>query len=132
MADSNQKDIRKKIQEIHANTSLSPGEKARLQQQLLRTSLSSSQDTDPSCSLDCSLQDSLLQLNDDKCVISKEEAMAEASPSYWVDGKSFGCAHYPRGAQIFAPCCGKIFPCRVCHDKAMNHQIDRYAISDMW
>ena len=49
-----------------------------------------------------------------------------------------GCEHYEKLCRIIAPCCGKIFTCRLCHDhdqdpdKNINldkdHTINRYAI----
>jgi len=42
-----------------------------------------------------------------------------------------GCAHYPRQAKIRAPCCGKYYTCRLCHDAHQSHKIDRYAIKTM-
>lgn len=32
----------------------------------------------------------------------------------------YGCPHYRRRCHIRAPCCGKIFYCRHCHNEAMN------------
>ena len=42
-----------------------------------------------------------------------------------------GCPHYPRQAKIRAPCCGRFYTCRLCHDAAQEHKIDRYAIKEM-
>jgi len=42
-----------------------------------------------------------------------------------------GCAHYPRQSKIQAPCCGRFYTCRLCHDANQSHKIDRYAIKDM-
>ncbi|GIL78726.1 hypothetical protein Vretimale_373 [Volvox reticuliferus] len=43
-----------------------------------------------------------------------------------------GCKHYRRKCQLVAPCCGKIFTCRLCHDDACDHRMDRYAVSEMY
>jgi RING finger/CHY zinc finger protein 1 len=32
------------------------------------------------------------------------------------------CVHYIRGCKILAPCCDKIFDCRVCHDLEMDER----------
>lgn len=37
-----------------------------------------------------------------------------------------GCKHYKRGCLMKAECCGKLVPCRLCHDEILNHKIDRY------
>ncbi|KAF2983284.1 hypothetical protein EK904_013522 [Melospiza melodia maxima] len=40
-------------------------------------------------------------------------------------GGEQGCEHYRRGCRLRAPCCGKLYPCRLCHDAAEEHQLDR-------
>jgi len=49
----------------------------------------------------------------------------------------YGCKHYLRRCKIVAPCCSKIYSCRLCHDDEMNdfnvpikdqHCIDRFKI----
>lgn len=43
-----------------------------------------------------------------------------------------GCEHYSRQAMVVAPCCNRVFPCRLCHDAAVpDHAIDRHAIATM-
>lgn len=42
-----------------------------------------------------------------------------------------GCEHYARQAKSRAPCCGKFYTCRLCHDANESHKIDRYAIKEM-
>lgn len=38
----------------------------------------------------------------------------------------YGCKHYRRGCLIKAECCGKFWPCRLCHDEeTFSHTIDR-------
>ena len=40
------------------------------------------------------------------------------------------CEHYNRNCKIIAPCCNKIFDCRLCHDNFFedDHKINRYDI----
>ena len=38
------------------------------------------------------------------------------------------CSHYNIRCDVFADCCGKWFPCRLCHDEEEDHKIDRYSI----
>ena len=46
--------------------------------------------------------------------------------------ESVSCPHYERNCKIVAPCCGKIFGCRVCHDEASGHgPMDRFAIKEI-
>ena len=33
--------------------------------------------------------------------------------------------------KILAPCCGKWFTCRLCHDAVNDHEVDRYSIKTM-
>ncbi|XP_065899984.1 uncharacterized protein [Dysidea avara] len=34
------------------------------------------------------------------------------------------CSHYSRGCSLLAPCCGRVYPCRICHDEAEEHKMD--------
>eukprot|EP00887_Chlorella_sp_A99_P004372 scaffold15.g4372.t1 len=42
-----------------------------------------------------------------------------------------GCRHYRRRCRLVAPCCGAAHVCRLCHDDASDHQLDRYAVAEM-
>lgn len=35
----------------------------------------------------------------------------------------------PLGLQ--APCCGKLYPCRLCHDGAEEHRLDRFRVAEV-
>lgn len=41
------------------------------------------------------------------------------------------CQHYQVQCQILAPCCGKFYDCRNCHDAMECHALDRYSIQSM-
>lgn len=41
------------------------------------------------------------------------------------------CKHYRRKCSIVSPCCDKVFPCRLCHNDAEDHEIDRKLISEV-
>ena len=41
------------------------------------------------------------------------------------------CAHYSRGCTVLAECCNTHFGCRLCHDEASDHTIDRKATKRM-
>lgn len=52
----------------------------------------------------------------------------------------YGCQHYLRRCRIVSPCCGKMYPCRLCHDDEQNgptiaildmHEIDRHKIEEI-
>jgi len=44
---------------------------------------------------------------------------------------AMGCKHYERSVKVYAPCCERYFPCRICHDEVSDHVLDRYKISHM-
>jgi hypothetical protein len=49
-------------------------------------------------------------------------------------GAAIPCVHYERKCNIVAPCCGKIYGCRVCHDELSNSlhgQMDRFLINEI-
>lgn len=42
------------------------------------------------------------------------------------------CPHYERGCVVVAPCCQRLYPCRLCHDAAeSDHNIDRFSIFEV-
>lgn len=42
-----------------------------------------------------------------------------------------GCPHYRRACKIRSPCCQKLFTCRLCHDHASDHTMDRQEVTEM-
>jgi len=48
-----------------------------------------------------------------------------------ISNSILGCSHYRVNCKIKSPCCGKLFPCRFCHDENSDHQIDRHASKAM-
>lgn len=36
-----------------------------------------------------------------------------------------GCQHYKRNCALVAPCCSKVFTCRLCHDDQCDHKMER-------
>ncbi|KAK9066525.1 hypothetical protein SSX86_013848 [Deinandra increscens subsp. villosa] len=43
----------------------------------------------------------------------------------------FGCKHYKRNCKLVAACCNKLYTCRLCHDDAADHVMDRKATTMM-
>jgi RING finger/CHY zinc finger protein 1 len=43
-----------------------------------------------------------------------------------TEEKKKECTHYKRHCDIFAECCKKWYGCRLCHDEAEDHKIDRF------
>ncbi|XP_010790280.1 RING finger and CHY zinc finger domain-containing protein 1, partial [Notothenia coriiceps] len=42
-----------------------------------------------------------------------------------------GCEHYVRSCLLKAPCCGKLYVCRLCHDAEENHEMDRFKVREV-
>ncbi|XP_075421496.1 RING finger and CHY zinc finger domain-containing protein 1 isoform X4 [Ascaphus truei] len=42
-----------------------------------------------------------------------------------------GCEHYTRGCLLRAPCCGKFYTCRLCHDGKETHVMDRFKVTQV-
>ncbi|XP_014769475.1 RING finger and CHY zinc finger domain-containing protein 1 isoform X3 [Octopus bimaculoides] len=38
------------------------------------------------------------------------------------------CSHYKRDCSLVAPCCNKVYVCRVCHDDVEDHTLDRTTV----
>ncbi|XP_064440671.1 RING finger and CHY zinc finger domain-containing protein 1 isoform X5 [Mirounga angustirostris] len=57
--------------------------------------------------------------------------------SAWEDGARGqkqgrrGCEHYDRGCLLKAPCCDKLYTCRLCHDNNEDHQLDRFKVKEV-
>ncbi|MEJ1274765.1 ring finger and CHY zinc finger domain containing 1 [Cricetulus griseus] len=42
-----------------------------------------------------------------------------------------GCEHYDRGCLLKAPCCDKLYTCRLCHDNNEDHQLNRFKVKEV-
>lgn len=72
----------------------------------------------------------LMAVDEPPPLFSKEEL----EPSWQANAGSeavMGCPHYQRRVKLRAPCCGKLFCCRLCHDQAADHVLDRYLVMEM-
>ncbi|XP_012816916.1 RING finger and CHY zinc finger domain-containing protein 1 isoform X1 [Xenopus tropicalis] len=56
--------------------------------------------------------------------------MASGCPSEDMEVTG-GCEHYSRGCQLRAPCCGKFYTCRLCHDSKESHKMDRFNVTQV-
>ncbi len=59
---------------------------------------------------------------------------AEALQTAVATGSAIPCVHYERNCNIIAPCCQKVFGCRVCHDELTNLShgpMDRFKIKEI-
>lgn len=57
---------------------------------------------------------------------------AERAPSYANEAEGvLGCEHYRRNCKLKAACCGRLVPCRFCHDRASDHAMERQDTREM-
>ena len=48
-----------------------------------------------------------------------------------MQSTKIGCEHYVRRCSLVAPCCGKTYVCRHCHNDAEAHEMDRNAVKEV-
>eukprot|EP00164_Ancoracysta_twista_P001038 GFYU01001354.1.p1 GENE.GFYU01001354.1~~GFYU01001354.1.p1 ORF type:complete len:370 (+),score=28.88 GFYU01001354.1:300-1409(+) len=106
--------VNREIIEISKCHYMDPAERARRMQHLMtrRWELSQPQFALPAYAGDVSSLDTSLSYHD-------------------AERGILGCQHYQRKAKLRAACCGKLFPCRFCHDEVSDHAMDRYATKEM-
>ncbi|KAK3440483.1 hypothetical protein EUGRSUZ_B00741 [Eucalyptus grandis] len=113
----NQNELEAEIRKVYRDSSLDPRRKAYLVQNLMTSRWIAAQQKSP------------------------QEVIGETSNGNDIGGRSpsfrdsekvvFGCEHYKRNCKIRAACCGKLFPCRFCHDNVSDHLINRKATKEM-
>ncbi len=52
---------------------------------------------------------------------SSDDSDYSSTVSDSINESEYGCEHYKRHCLLRAKCCNKTFPCRFCHDDAMNN-----------
>jgi RING finger/CHY zinc finger protein 1 len=57
-------------------------------------------------------------------MIEEEEEEEEEEAHY-------GCEHYVRRCSLVAPCCGKVYTCRHCHNDAETHEMNRHEVKEV-
>lgn len=59
-----------------------------------------------------------------------QELYLKKNSKFTDQKKEIVCNHYKRLCKIISPCCGKIVPCRICHDenKICSKKFDRFAV----
>ncbi|KAL8230661.1 hypothetical protein R6Q57_000439 [Mikania cordata] len=64
----------------------------------------------------------------DDDALDNNQGVPGVYPSYRDSHKLvFGCKHYKRNCKLVASCCNKLYTCRLCHDDATDHVMDRKA-----
>lgn len=58
------------------------------------------------------------------------DASFEAQLSYEISREN-GCPHYVRNNEMKCPTCDKYYVCRLCHDAAEDHEMDRKKVTTM-
>ncbi|KAL8463317.1 hypothetical protein ACS0TY_033323 [Phlomoides rotata] len=113
----NQNELESEIRKVSRDSTLDPRRKAYLIQNLLTSRWIASQQKFS--------QSRMSKADDDKDLLGY-------TPSYRDPEKTiFGCEHYKRNCKLRAACCGKLFPCRFCHDEVSDHSMERKATSEM-
>ncbi|KAI3726913.1 hypothetical protein L1987_66720 [Smallanthus sonchifolius] len=68
----------------------------------------------------------------DDDALDNNQGVPGVYPSYRDSHKLvFGCQHYKRNCKLVAACCNKLYTCRLCHDDATDHVMDRKATTMM-
>lgn len=96
-------------QQIQRSTTIDAATKAQLIQKLMCPNFS--------CEKEGKALQSFLEVDD--------RAPTFACREYSV----LGCEHYVRSCKIQAPCCGRFFACRKCHDLVCDHDLDRTSVT---
>ncbi|XP_054820881.1 zinc finger protein BRUTUS-like isoform X2 [Prosopis cineraria] len=113
----NQSELELEIRKVYRDSTLDPRRKAYLVQNLMTSRWIASQQKSPKAVAGGS---------------SNGEEIEGRTPSFRdVEKKEFGCEHYKRNCKLRAACCGKLFPCRFCHDNVSDHSMDRKATLEM-
>ncbi|KAJ8548283.1 hypothetical protein K7X08_030752 [Anisodus acutangulus] len=112
----NQNELESEIRKVSRDSSLDPRRKAYLIQNLMTSRWIAAQQESEARSVET----------------SNGQDQIGCSPSFRdPDKQVFGCEHYKRNCKLRATCCGKLFPCRFCHDKVSDHSMERKATTEM-
>eukprot|EP00123_Amoebidium_parasiticum_P010013 comp19837_c0_seq1/m.23890 comp19837_c0_seq1/g.23890 ORF comp19837_c0_seq1/g.23890 comp19837_c0_seq1/m.23890 type:complete len:324 (-) comp19837_c0_seq1:641-1612(-) len=106
-----QQQLRSLIFKIQGDPSLTPIEKTRKTQELMMRNWVDSRGKEPKPT-------------------PEVPSESEHGPCYRSEGQ-LGCKHYARANKVKAPCCGGWYVCRLCHDEAQDHKMDRYQVKEM-
>ena len=61
----------------------------------------------------------------------EDDQSSDSSVDELPPPEHYGCVHYRRKARLVAPCCGKVYPCRFCHDEVEDHELDRKTVREV-
>ncbi|KAI5083489.1 hypothetical protein GOP47_0003232 [Adiantum capillus-veneris] len=114
----NEKELEAAVRKVSGDASLDPRRKAYLMQNLLTSRWIVAQQYVPGAIIES--------------MTGGQEEVSDRCPSYTnANEQIFGCEHYKRNCKLRASCCGVLFPCHFCHDKASDHSMDRQATKEM-
>ncbi|KAJ1542248.1 hypothetical protein HK405_010086 [Cladochytrium tenue] len=145
--DSPQRELRRQIQQIQRDPTLTPAQRARRVQALMAAPWLRSQSA-ARCAASVPPDTSLATAPEasepatppprrrnrlaDRRGDFDELRPDDVAPAFHDrDGGVLGCAHYRRACKIQAPCCGEWFACRFCHDEVSDHAIVRSEVCKM-
>uniref|UniRef100_A0AAQ4QC07 Ring finger and CHY zinc finger domain containing 1 n=1 Tax=Gasterosteus aculeatus aculeatus TaxID=481459 RepID=A0AAQ4QC07_GASAC len=66
-----------------------------------------------------------------RCCTGFDTRRREALSHGRIMASPAGCEHYERSCLLKAPCCGKLYVCRLCHDAKENHEMDRFKVTEV-
>jgi len=118
---------RKAIQTIMQNTNLSERDRSLKIQQLMDGS-------NPNAILNQLQQEQHNELQQAAANGEISQNNIQALQVAVATGGAIPCVHYERKCNMIAPCCGKVYGCRVCHDELTNTahgQMDRFMVREI-
>ncbi|KAJ1927645.1 hypothetical protein IWQ60_002748 [Tieghemiomyces parasiticus] len=119
-----QAQLRQRIREIMADSTIAANEKPRLIQRLMTPG--GTENHRPAIDSSGGNSEGTGSLQNDETLPGA--ATAELTPTY-SNGGNLGCEHYERGAKMWAACCRRWYTCRICHDEdQQTHTLDRLSI----
>ncbi|KAJ1972864.1 hypothetical protein H4R34_005264 [Dimargaris verticillata] len=118
-----QAELRKQIQAIMTDPSISPAEKPRRIQALLHPKRANDKAAESTGQSPVSSDTTQYP---DGMAITEQDLV----PTFQSD-TVLGCPHYMRGAKMYTECCQRWYTCRLCHNEAEDHEIDRFAVKWM-
>ncbi|OMO96591.1 Zinc finger, RING-type [Corchorus capsularis] len=111
-----QEDLEAAIRRVSSDTSLDPGRKSHVMQNLLMSRWILKQ------------QISNLEVNNSH----NGEGIPGQHPSYRDPLQlALGCKHYKRNCKLLAECCNQLYTCIRCHDEVADHSLDRKSVKKM-
>lgn len=72
-----------------------------------------------------------LQANQEASREANHDEKSDRAPTYAKGTNRLGCDHYLRACKLRASCCNRLYSCRLCHDAAESHIMDRSSTTEI-